>query len=313
MRQALHTLVLAVLLMSSTAHAQLRDDAADVAFRQGTELFRQGKYEAARSSLAQAFAQKRTFDIAVALGFAEVKLDHWQSGATLLAWSLRHWAPTGKPASRESAVHWLEEAKKRVGAIHLRLNVDGARVTIDGAAVEPEEIAAELFVDPGTHTAIARHEGHQDARVTFNASPGSSQDVKLTLSPAAAGRRSVVPGAILGGVAGAALATGIGLYAGGRAKESSAHDLHDAILKDGRTCVAGGANYDARCSDLQGTASTSNTLQKAGVGVLVVAGAAALGTVIYFVLPAPRSSSNALRIMPTLSPAAAGLLFSGSF
>lgn len=303
--------MLAALLLSSASYAQPSDDSADVAFRRGTELFRQGQFEAARSSLALAFARKRTFDIAVALGFAEVKLSHWRAGATLLSFALRNWAPTGKPASRDSAAHWLEEAKKRVGTIRLRLSVDGARVTIDGTKVEPEEIAHELFVDAGSHTIVAQREGHEDALARITLSAGSAEDVKLSLAPAVVERRSVVPGAVLGSIAGAALVTGIGLYAGGRAKESSAHDAHDAIVKDGRACVAGHA--DARCAELESMASASNTLQRAGVGLMIGAGAAAIGTVIYFVLPPSRSGRSALRITPTASPQTAGLVFSGSF
>ena len=68
--------------------------------------------------------------------------------------------------------------------------------------------------------------------------------------------------------------------------------------------MAGASNYDPGCGDLQSTASASNTLQRAGVGLWVGAGAAAVATVLYFALPSasarrPKSGADA----PTVKPA----------
>ena len=129
-------------------------------------------------------------------------------------------------------------------------------------------------------------------------------------------RRSVVPGAVLGSAAGAALVTGIGLFAGGRAKQSSIQAQHDAIASAGRSCVAGAPNEDPSCADLYSSASTANTLEKAGVGLMIGGGAAGIATALYFLLP-PSSSATpnagGLRITPTVSASTAGLILSGTF
>ena len=49
--------------------------------------------------------------------------------------------------------------------------------------------------------------------------------------------------------------------------------------------MTGASNDDSRCGSLQSTAATSNTLQRAGVGLLIGAGAAAAGALLYFTLP----------------------------
>jgi hypothetical protein len=293
-------------------------DPTDEVFRQGLAAYDAGRLEEAERLFRQAWALKKTHDIASNLGVVELLRGRPRDAAEHIAWSLRHWPPTESAKMRKGLEGELQKARLQVGAVRVRVNVDGADVTVNGRDVGKSPIDDEVFVDPGVAKIEAHRDGYTAAEQSAQIGKGDTREVTLVLTPTRGTpqRRSVVPGAVLGGIAGAALVTGIGLYAGGRAKESSAHATHDAILKDGHTCVTGAANLDARCGNLQSTASTSNTLQKAGVGLLAGAGAAAIGTVIYFALPQPTSSassSGTLRITPAVSPANAGLVFSGSF
>jgi hypothetical protein len=78
----------------------------------------------------------------------------------------------------------------------------------------------------------------------------------------------------------------------------------------------GAANYDPRCSDLESTSRTSDTLDRAGVGLLIGAGAAAVASVLYFVWPASKSTApttGAIRVVPAVSAGGGRVLFSGTF
>lgn len=220
--------------------------------------------------------------------------------------------------TRKGLEQELQKARAEVGALRVRVSVDGASVAVNGREAGVSPVDGEVFVDAGQVTVTVRREGYAPARQSFTIAKAEAREVAIVLVPAAAvsERRSAVPGIVLGSVAGVALVTGIGFFAGGRAKGASAGETHDAILKAHNSCVAGAGNYDARCPDVQSTATTANTFQKVGVGLMIGAGAAAAGTILYFVLPQSSSSATktgALRVLPTVSPGAGGVIFSGTF
>jgi hypothetical protein len=300
----------------TTAPSKVADD-ADAIFDKGKAAFEAGKTEQAYDLYRQVWALRQTHDIAGNLAQVELSLGKTRDAAEHIAYALAHYPPSLRDGRREKLTKVLDGLRPQLAVLRLNVSVSDAKVTIDGKPIGASPITDEVFVDPGPHVVQATLSGYKLAEARLDVPKGSSQRVTLELVKEADSppvRRSVVPGAVLGGIAGAALVTGIGLYAGGRAKDSSAHATHDAILNDGHTCVSGAA--DPRCAGLESTASTAYTLQKAGVGVLIGAGAATVGTVLYFVLPGPKpspSGSGALRITPAVSPATAGLVFSGSF
>jgi hypothetical protein len=158
--------------------------------------------------------------------------------------------------------------------------------------------------------------GHLPARAAFKATKGGPvREVMLELVPVGGvGGRSVVPGIVLGSAAGAALVTGIALLGAGAAKRSTARTTSRSIQDAHRSCVDGAVNFDARCADLDRVGRTSDTLNRAGVGVLIGAGALGAGAAIYMLRPAPSSSkSSGTGATLMLSPTAAGVVVSGAF
>jgi hypothetical protein len=126
----------------------------------------------------------------------------------------------------------------------------------------------------------------------------------------------VVPGVVIAGVGVAALATGIALLVDGSAKGSSAQTTNSAILTAHHSCVTGAPNFDAQCETLHSTASSATTSNHVGIGFLAGAGAAAVGTAVYFLWPAAKPltpSTQGLRVIPSASDTGAGLVFSGAF
>lgn len=298
---------------------------ADDLTHRGVNLLKKHQWAEAEELFRQAWALKRSYDIAGNLGLAEAGLGKWRDAAEHLTFALATFPANGKAAHRDLLREKLASAREHVGGLTIEMDAPGAEVLVDGKSVGTAPLAGEVLVEPGAHVVEAQLAGRGAARGEASVVAGGSASVTLALKseqapppppPVVPVKRSVVPGAVLGGVAGAALVTGLGLFAGGRAKLSTAHDMNAAIVGAGHSCVAKAANYDPTCADLYSTASTSNTLQRAGVGLMVGAGAAAVATVIYFVLPtsgSKPSSTGTLRVTPALAPAAAGLVFSGAF
>jgi hypothetical protein len=297
---------------------RLRDQ-ADELFSQGAKAYLAGRYPEAEQKLEQAWAIKRTHDIAGNLGVVKNRLGKPAEAAQYLAWSLLHFPPTESARARQGYADELAKARAEVGALRIKVNVAGAEITVNGKPLGNAPLETEAFVAPGTASVRAQIDGYVPVQQSVVIGKGEARDVTLTLAPIAEPevKRSIVPGVVLGGVAGVALATGIGLFAAYKGQYGSARDLNQAIVKAGGTCVSGGAHYDAtRCPELDSTARSADRLHSASAGLLVGAGAAAAGTVLYFVWPSSkpaRTRASALTLTPIASPSTAGVLFSGTF
>jgi hypothetical protein len=329
-RVALSALLLLPLLASAPAAAQpapdrhaapnsaAANDDADTLFEKGMAALSAGHTQQAYDLDLAAWKLKQTHDIAGNLAQVELMLGKKRDAAEHIAFALAHFPPTVSSDRREGLKKVLDGLRKELGVLRVRVSVAEARVVLDGTPLGPASLAGEVFVEPGPHVVEATLAGYKPARAPVDAAKGSAQDVTLELVKIAEpppARRSVVPGAVLGGIAGAALVTGIGLYAGGRAKIPSVRTLHDSIVSAGHNCTPGAPTYDARCGDLTSQAATGTTLQQVGDGLMIGAGAVAVGTLIYFVAPSSAGTikSGSLRVTPALSPSATGLVFSGSF
>jgi hypothetical protein len=308
-------------LAPSRAHAQTAPKTeavtrADAFYKEGVRLYSEKKWSEAESAFRNAWGLNPTFDVAYNLGSTEYQLGKYVEATEYLSRAIRDWPLLNSTSAlRETARTRLAESRAQVGVLRIRVDVDGAEVTVNGRKVGTSPLTDEVFVAPGPVQVSAVRAGYTTAPQETNIAKAEAREVSLTLVSLVASKRSVVPGAVLGGVAGAALVTGIGLYAGGRAKVTSGANERDAILKAGNACVPGALNYDARCSEVESTAKTANTFQQAGVGLMVGAGAAAAGALIYFLVPTPSggAKSGRLVVTPAVSPGNAGLVLSGSF
>lgn len=298
--------------------APVARDRADEVFRQALAAYDAGRLSEAERLFLQAWEQKQTHDIAGNLGVVELLRGKPRDAAEHIAWALRHMPPTESSKMRKGLEGELQKARLRVGALRVRSNVDGARVTVNGRNVGKSPIAEEVFVDPGVARVEAHRDGYSAAEQSVTIGKGEAREVALTLvaAPIEAPKRSIVPGVVLGSVAGAALVTGVVLVGVAASKRSTAIDLNGAISKAGHRCVVGAANYDARCANLESSASAADTLVRVGAGVLIGAGAAAVGSLVYFVWPASKPAAGpagAFRVVPAVSKSGGELLFSGAF
>src|SRR5262249_55471681 len=151
----------------------------------------------------------------------------------------------------------LDEALKHVGVVTITAGPGAVELTLDGAPLGKSPLPDSVLMDPGRHTIEGRAEGYLPAQITFDAAAGSTQPVQLSLKPKGPDqppatpplpeRRSVVPGAVLGGVAGAALVSGIGLMVSGAQKLSTSRNLSQQITQAHHSCVSGAPNFDPQC------------------------------------------------------------------
>ena len=292
-------------------------DRADQLFEDGAIAFDAGRYTEAQTKLEQAWALKKTYDIAGNLGIVEVRLSMYPRAAEHLSWALQHFPPTETVKARQGYEQELEKARAQTGVLQIRVSIDGADVTVNGRSMGAAPLADNVFVAPGTVKVVARREGYITGEQTVTVAKGEAREVSLSLTPTGGkpARRNLVPGVVLGSVAGASLVAGVVLLVEGAAKRTDSFNLLHAIQSAHRTCVAGNATYDTRCSQLNDIAHRSDTFHDAGVAVTVVAGAAAVGAAAYFLWPASTTPSkpSALRVAPTVSPTTAGMVVSGSF
>jgi hypothetical protein len=324
MRHHRHLFLLAFTLASAsiaTAHAQPAPDAAGSTTGAATErarklhveaarLYDEGKYAQAYVAFVAAWAIKKHPSIAGNLADCEVKLGKYRDAAEHFRYIVADTSGDAKPADKRRAQERLDEVLKRIGVITLTAVPSGTELTLDGASLGKAPLPDSVFVDSGQHTLEGRAEGYLPSRVTFDVAAGTAKAMQLSLVPEPPPRRSVVPGAVIGGVAGVALATGIGLVAVAAQKRSTAQGLNQTITQAHQRCFMGAANYDSLCAELASTSLTSDTLDRAGVGVLIGAGAAAVGSLLYFVWPVSKPKtpvSGAVRVVPTASTTGGGI------
>ena len=293
-------------------------DHADELFDQGTAAFDAGRFQEAEAKFEAAWALKQTHDIAGNLGIVEIHLGKTAEGAKHLAWALEHLPPTEASSTRKGLEQELQKARSAISSVHIRVNVAGAEITVNGHVAGKSPLADEVFVEPGVVNVAVRLDGYTAMQEAPTVLKGETHEVSLELvkHTDVLEKRSIVPGVVLGSVAGAALAVGIGLLVDAGAKGSHAKELSDSIIAAGHGCATGTAIFDSRCAEVQSTAAAGDSHHSAGVGVLIGAGAAALGTAAYFLWPTSRGSApaaGALRVVPAVSTTNAGLLFTGTF
>jgi hypothetical protein len=325
------TLLLAAATISARAEAQAPATSIDAASARADELAHQGNDLALKHSWAeaealfrQAWTLKQSYDIGGNLGIAELNLEKYCDAAEHLSFALKRFPANGKPDHRELLHDKLEKAKAHVGALAITVSAPGAEVLIDGKRLGVTPLADLVFVEPGTRKVEARLQGSETAMQTVEVTKGGSTDLTLTLKtaegphvlpPGSHGPRMgvVVAGAVVTGVA---LAAGIGFLAAAGGKGSSGLELHNTIAQANHNCIVGDGNYDTRCVDLGSISSTGDTFHSVGVGLLAGAGAAAVGTAVYYFWPrssADRPAPSGFRFTPAVSATNAGLLVSGSF
>lgn len=283
-------------------------------YQQGNMEFEKKNWPAAEEAYLKAWSIARTFDVAANLGEVEFHLGKMRETAEFLSYSLRTAPPSSKPAQRERTTHFLDQAKEKLGVVRLRGNVDGASITINGRSVAAEDVAHEIFVDPGTCTVIAKRIGYVETRTTTETKPGVSSDVTLNLEPAPVEKRSVLPWVLLGAGSVAGLGLGIAMTVASNGKASDADtklaELHTA--GGPRPCISKQQAND--CATLANLNKESDTFHDLAIVGYATAGVLGAATLAYALWPAKKDPLRSdVSVAPLLGGDVAGLTVSGRF
>ena len=289
---------------------------ADELFDQGTAAFDAGRWSEAKTKFEQAWALKQTHDIAGNLGIAEVQLGKFRDAAEHLTWALDHLPPTESSSTRKGLEQELQKARAQVGVLKLRLNVEGATVVVNGGSIGVLPATKEIFVDPGAVSVTAQREGYVAVKQSVTVPKGEAREMSLVLVPAteSSGKRSVVPGLVLGGAGVVALGAGIGLMAAFAAKKSDGEQLGQTIQSAGGSCNAPAGDVATQCNQLHSLSKEGATFNRAGIGTMIGGGVllAAAGTYLLWPSADPKPRAG-FTVVPTATLGGGGLLVLGSF
>jgi hypothetical protein len=156
-------------------------------FRQGYEDIRGQRWEDARGRLAEAFAFRPSYDIALALAQAEYNLQRFRDAAEHLDYYLKHVPARERKLAIEDAKEIQKKCLREVARLRVSAGKEGAEVTLDGRVIGKAPLPGDQFVEPGIHRIEARL-GALVARETVDAVAGKEHLIMLRLranSPAA--------------------------------------------------------------------------------------------------------------------------------
>ena len=321
---ALNTVTSRPALAADSKQPDALTDKAAMLYDEGLAAYKRSKWSEARASLLAAWALKQHWQIAGSLGDCELRLGLHREAAEHMAFFLRNAPPERQT---EDAKRLYEQARGSLGTLTIDVDVKGADVIVDGKMVSTSPLEGPIFVEPGHHAVEARTADGRAAE-ELDVVRGGERTIKLSvkksaplslppvsLPPPLPDRRSIVPGVVLAGVGGVALATGIGFIIAANGNYASSRELSVAIRGSAHNCISGAGNFDARCQDLHSTASDADTQSRVGVGLMIGGGVAAAAAVTYFLWPTSPAATSAgtSRLTPLISTSGVGLGLAGTF
>lgn len=337
-----YLVALTLLALSCPAAAAGESPTAREQYDKAMVLYEHKQFDEAKKLLLELWGKNRTHDVATTLGQVENKQGHFAEAAKYFAFAVAKFPPTEELKRLDVIKGRLLEVQKRVLTYNLKVNVEGATVSVDGAVVDQSPLATAVFLDPGTHIVVVRKEGYKSADRKMTAVAGGTDSWDVTLQaveqepkvvapvaptgPAAATVHPFVepprdsapkpnPWILVGGgaVTVGALVTGLVL----NSKANSA--LDDARSKQGEHatnyCSLPASSNSTYCTSLHSDFERGDRLANYSTAAFVVAGAAATGTAVYWLWPRKnaQAATGQVLVRPAFSPAAAGVSVLGDF
>jgi hypothetical protein len=289
-------------------------------FRRGVKLYKDGDFVAALVEFKRAYELEPNYRVLYNLGQTSRELKDY---APALQAFQRYLAEGGKeiPRKREEEVRRsIGDLTDRVGTLTITTNVEGAEIQIDDVVVGVAPLEEPIVVNVGRRRVEATLTGHAPARRVLEVAGKDDLKVELQLTDLETARPPLPPpprprpepttpvaGIVALSITGAcAIVTGI---LGGLAL-SARSDLADAL-----------AAFPGTPKDIQDAQDRAATFATATDVMLAVTGAAAVTTVVLFVVSAGSGSEadgsevegSEDRVSVSLTPALNGVWLSGSF
>jgi len=323
------------LLSLPSARADTKEEAgenarADEYFRQGKAFVKEDRWEEARRAYLAGYRIKRGYDIAGNLGSVELELGLAREAAEHLAYCIKSFPATGTAAQLAYIKGRFEEARQKVGALSIQVNVDGAEVFIDGRSIGRSPFNDEVYVEPGARTLEVKLGGYSPSKRSIEAARGSWQSVALVLRasggarvegpplglPSVVEERSRAPFFVGSGVALAGIGAGVtGFLLAQSSAARAASQFNQLKSRGGEGACLDAANQ-ADCDALDRAYRDKGTFRAVSIAGFATAGAA-LGTILTYALISSGKKHSTrgvgLRVEALAGPGLAGALVTGGF
>jgi hypothetical protein len=178
-------LAIALCVAVAPSAAQAQEGDARALFQRGVQLLEDARFAEAASSLERSLAVREVPPVLYNLALAYRGAGRHRAAVDTFARYLRDEGTAVSPERRAAIERAVEELRAYVGSIDCRVSPSTAQVTVDGT---PSACAGPIAVDPGEHQIEARAAGHASERRTLRINAGARVpfDVRLAESPAAA-------------------------------------------------------------------------------------------------------------------------------
>lgn len=282
-------------------------------YRQAETAFSAGRYEEARKLLLEAWGIRQSYDVAAALGQAELELKLYRDAAEHLSFAVQNFAPMESEGALEGIKSDLRSAKSQVAEARIAASERRAAISVNGRPLGESPLPTSVFLEPGSYVFEAALGPDRKTSRSMVLDRGGTYDVELSIPQgvplvAASGaardegrsKSSLVPPLAAAAVGGVALVTGVGLFIAASSKDSSREDILNGLPAGTNRC---GARVDLppeckRVAELADGAAAFRTAAIASLGAAVGAGIAT-----YLLWPKTSSHrESAFAAFPAYSP-----------
>ncbi len=277
-------------------------DRADELYRRANSLFDAEKYQEAYDLYREAFSLKKSFDIAANLGQTALQLKRYPEAAEALAYSISIYPPNGNPQAKQRQIDMLKDLEGKLAKLRVATSPEGAEVRVDGRLIGRTPLSGDIYVEPGKRLFHVEKAGLEPHDETLDLAAGSSRALNVSLAKHDAPSKPVWPAVLLGIGAAAGIGVGIGLMVASASSHDDAQSAFDDCAVLTNECIA----------SAQDSLDSANALRGGGIAAIGIGGAAAVGLLVYLLVPA-KASAGPVAVAPILGPSTAGLHFSYSF
>jgi hypothetical protein len=323
--------------LAAAGAASAQGDRADELFREGNQAFAAGDARAAYEAYRAAWSLRKSFDIACNLGRTEAELELSRDAAEHLDYCLKTYPASSRDELREANKRFRElfaTVRARVAALRIETRPPGAEIEVDGASYGTTPLAAEVFVDPGSHRVRAELQGFDGDERTIDVSSGATLTVSFLLGrshdappaqpagpappPKPRERHSadirttvVISGASLSLIA---LGVGSGFFLDARAATDRVGRIGRALELGSGRAACSDPSPPTDCRNLADAVEREKGSRKAADVAFTASAAIGLATLAaWLVIPEERTEAAVTRVMPVASPSFAGVALSGRY
>lgn len=302
-------------VVAPAAHAQTTaTETARVTqlFKNGKAAFAKGDMAEAERLFGEAFAIRKSSDIAANLGQSELEQQKFRKAAEHFQWALANLLPSATDAQRKAVETGLARSRAEVAVLRLDIKPEGSDVLVGDQSVGKSPVAGGVYVDAGEVILSVKHDGFVAVDKRVMVAKGTEQTIEVTLMPrdeaapapakaatqvdsglerptpaAAPGDapasepKSLVPAFVATGVAVAGGVVGLVFTLGANSKEDEA-DQRVVELGGSGACGPMPSASAADCADLKSQRDSVDSSRNIALGAFIVGGAAALAAGYFY-------------------------------